>query len=459
MSIATAESTASPAASNIGALVGVLIGLAVVMLPFTGIGGIEALGEMKGSASTYVLVLALPLFFAFRFRLFATPPALLLFLLVLWGWIAVSALANLGPMGWVEHGGRGGYSKFLTSILVLGFGAATSILAAQMLSSASTLNRWFLVPLALGVLVAGGFAVPELMSWASPAGQALYDVTTGLFQAETDFSWRLPGRLSSVSFEAPDLSYYSAIVLPWLALGYRLARTDGRGWGRLLFAFALVVGIGLLFLSNSRTGLVMGGTWLAAEAVYWTVMRYRIVPALLITAGFFSCAAVAVYFWLNAMREAPPDDISTMSRLAIALAQFSLAADNPVFGVGWGQYGFHAIQYLPSWAWESFEIQWWFEQQLMMPPSFSVPGRVAAELGVPGFLIWYGFWAWVTTRAAQAAGTLPARSADLFIAAAILGSAWSIVLGGVSNDCFRRPETWLLIGISAAHLMRVRSRP
>jgi hypothetical protein len=456
--ISTIETSASPAASNVGTLVGALIWMAALVLPFTGIAGIGALGEMKGSASTYVLLAALPLFYAFRFRLAATPPALMLFMVVLWGWLAVSAAANLGTMRWAEHGDRDGYGKFLTSVLVLGFGSAISILAAQMLSSAAALNRFFLIPLALGVIVAGGFAVPELLSWVSPSAQWLYDATTGLFQAETEFSWRLPGRLSSVSFEAPDLSYYSAIVLPWLALGYRLARIGGSGWGRVLFALALLIGIGLLVLSNSRTGLVMGAAWLAAETVYWTVMRCRLVPAALITVAFFSCAALAVFLWLDAMSEAPPDDISTMSRLAIALAQFTLAADNPAFGVGWGQYGFHATQYLPSWAWESFEIQWWFEQQLMMPPSFSVPGRVAAELGVPGLLIWYGFWAWVTTRAGQAAAALPARSPDLFIAAAILGSAWAMVLGGVSNDCFRRPETWLLIGITAAHLMRVRAR-
>lgn len=437
-----------------GTVVGALTWVAVLLLPFTGLGGLGALGEMKGSASTYVLLLALPLFFGFRFRLAAMPPTLVLFLATFWSWIAVSAAGNLDAMSWAQHGDRSGYGKLFTSILVLGFGTAVSILAAQMLGTAAALNRLFLIPLALGVIVAGGFSVPELMSWATPSAVWLYNVTTGLFQTESEFSWRTMGRLSSVSFEAPDLSYYSAIALPWLALGYRLGRIDSKFYRQMLFAVAFVTTVCLLVLSNSRTGMVMGVAWLASEAVFWTVMRYRAVPPTLLTAAFFGGACIAVFLWLSAMREAPPDDISTISRLAIALAQFSLAADNPVFGVGWGQYGFHAVPYLPSWAWESFEIGWWFEQQLMMPPSFSVPGRLAAELGVLGFLIWYGFWGWGMTRSAAAAAALPARSAEIFIAAAILGNAWCIVLGGVSTDCFRRPETWLLMGITAAHVLR-----
>jgi hypothetical protein len=455
----TAQLLEGDRARGIAGVVGALIFAAALLLPFTGLGGIAALGEMKGSASTYVLVLALPLYFAFCFRFSAVPQALLALIVLFWGWIAVSAVANFDLMSWAEHGGRSGREKFLTSILVLGFGTATSIMAAQMLASAGALNRLFLVPLAVGVMIAGALAVPELLSWTSAAGVKLYNATTGLFQTESEVSWRIPGRLSSVSFEAPDLSYYSAMVLPWLLLGYRLARIDRWKGGRLLFAVTLCTAIGLLILSNSRTGVLMAGVVVGCEFAYWVFLRNRVIPGALFAACFFVVTAIVIFYWLSAMSEAPPDDVSTMSRLGVALAQFSLGADHLLFGVGWGQYGFHADPYLPAWAWESFEIRWWFDQQVMTPPSFSVPGRLAAELGVIGFAVWYGFWLWIIARSAKAASLLPAQSVGIYVNGAILASAASLLVGGVSTDCFRRPETWLLIGIMVAHVRRNQRRP
>lgn len=447
-------------ASGINAVVLALLWVAMLVLPFTGLGGIGALGELKGSASTYVLLAAIPVFFLFSFRPGAVPPGLGVFIGVLLGWIAISAVANLETMMWSEHSGRSGINKLITSLMVLGFGLAVSILGAQVLDSAERIYRYFLIPLAISVLIAGAFAVPELLSWISDAALPLYQATTGLFQTEAEGVWRGAGRLASVSFEAPDLSYYSAFVLPWLVLGWRLVRfhSPSRG-GLVLFALAFVTALALLFLSNSRTGMVMLAGWVMAEIGYWTVMRYRLLPGVLVAAGFFGCAAIGVYMWLDAASQNPPYDVSTISRLATVLAQFGLAGEHPVFGVGWGQYGFQAMPHLPSWAWESFEIQWWFERETMVPPAFSVPGRLAAELGIPGFLIWYGFWAWAMARCASLASRLPARSAALYVNAAILGNVCSIVVGGVSSDCFRRPETWLVIGITAAFLAQHRRQP
>ncbi len=443
----------TPPLAGIRSLVAGLLWFAILVLPFTGLGGIGAMGEMKGSASTYVLLLAMPLFFAACFRLDAVPKALWVFIPLLLTWIAISATANLGAIMWAEHGGRGGINKLITSLMVLGFGLSLTLLGAQFLDRPARLYRYFLVPLALSVLIAGLFAVPELLSWISDAALPLYKATTGLFQTEEEGVWRGVGRLASVSFEAPDLSYYSAFVLPWLVLGFRLARVQSSSRiGRLLFAIAFVTALALLVLSNSRTGMVMLAGWIAAELAYWTVMRHRMLPAPFIAAAFFAIAVIAVYFWLEAAAQAPPFDISTISRLSTVLAQFGLAADHPVFGVGWGQYGFQALPYLPSWAWESFEIIWWFERETMMPPAFSVPGRLAAEIGVPGLLIWYGFWAWVMTRSASLASRLPSGSAALYINAAIIGSTCCVVVGGVSSDCFRRPETWLVMGATAAFL-------
>lgn len=69
-------------------------------------------------------------------------------------------------------------------------------------------------------------------------------------------------------------------------------------------------------------------------------------------------------------------------------------------------------------------------------------------------MIWYGFWVVAIIRIAQAAARLPRGSSLNFLNAALLGSIFSLILGGMSNDPFRRPETWILVAITALHAGR-----
>ena len=73
---------------------------------------------------------------------------------------------------------------------------------------------------------------------------------------------------------------------------------------------------------------------------------------------------------------------------------------------------------------------------------------------MPGLVIWYGFWMMAIIRIARAAPRLPRNSPLNFLNAALLGSIFSLILGGMSNDPFRRPETWILIAITALHAGR-----
>jgi len=140
--------------------------------------------------------------------------------------------------------------------------------------------------------------------------------------------------------------------------------------------------------------------------------------------------------------------------LALFSAQLSILASNLGFGVGFGQFGFHAYPVLPSWAWQSYEVVNWFEMFDDLPPTFNVAGRLGAELGVLGLVIWYGFWMMAIVRIAQAAPRLRWGSTLSFLNVALLGSIFSVMLGGMGNDPFRRPETWILMAIVSLHAGR-----
>lgn len=442
-----------------------LFALAVLVLPVTGLAGVGALGELKGSASVYVLlaamvVLALVLARAGAAGAVEVPRPVLVLVAALVAWLAVDAAVNYGTIATSGLGDRSGGSKFATSSMVLGFGLAVAILAGALLRDPRDLRALFLRPLTLAVLACAAFAVPELLTWVTPAAIASYQWTTGLFHTQENEQGRVVGRLMSIAFEAPDLSYFAALTLPWLLLGWRRARLDPPGGSsrceRRVAGLALAAGPVLVALSNSRTGFLMVAALVATEAAFWLGLRRLRVPALAFSAvlavGLLSGMALLSSLLSHLGETAVAgDDVSTVTRSALLSAQLATFADHPLFGVGFGQSGFHVADRLPAWAWSSYEIQGYFETREELPPAFNVFGRIGAELGIPGLIVWFGFWIAAVHRVAAAAGRLPAGSFALHLNAALLASAVCLVVGGVSEDAFRRPETWILVAVTGLY--------
>ncbi|HVX77466.1 MAG TPA: O-antigen ligase family protein [Bradyrhizobium sp.] len=441
-----------------------MVWLAVAVLPITGLSGIGAFGELKGSATVYVLAAAILV------AVFTTPPRevliprpLFVFVAFLLVWLVVTTAINFDGILTSVYHGRSGFNKFATSSAVLIFGIASALVCARPFRRVNDVEQLFVNPLVVAVVACAVFAVPEILSWFSSAGEFLYKISTGLLHTADDEEGRVAGRLISLAFEAPDLSYFCGFACPWMLLAYRL-----RAGNRPLLSAPILAGLPLLLclitllLSNSRTGLLMLGGLVFAEFVYWIGMRGLRLGVLAAVAAVPVFAAVVVVPWL-ALHEVDATlaagDVSTTSRLALFSAQTSIFANNPVFGVGFGQFGFHAYPVLPSWAWDSYEVVNWFETFDDLPPTFNVAGRLGAELGAPGLVIWYGFWVMAIIRIARAAIRLPRGSSLNFLNAALLGSIFSLILGGMSNDPFRRPETWLLIAITALHAGRTSEQP
>ena len=438
-----------------------LFAAAIVVLPVTGLTGLETLGELKGSASVYVLLAAMAAF-VLRERLGAVEVSrpVLALVAVLVAWLGASAAVNYEVIATSVLDERSGASKLVNASIMLGFGIVLAVVSGRLLRDPRDLRAFFVTPLALAVLVCSAFAVPELMTWVSPAATGLYDATTALFHTQETEQGRVIGRLTSITFEAPDLAYFAALSLPWLLLGYRWTRLEpppnGHGSSRAVAILALACGLALALASNSRTGFLMLAAFGASEGAVWLGLRRLRVPAAVFTVALTACLAAVV----TALAVTLPgvgtaavtgEDVSTITRSALLSAQFAIFADNPLFGVGFGQYGFHVQQLLPSWAWSSYEIERFFETHGELPPAFNVFGRVGSELGVPGLVIWFGFWIAAAHRAAAAAADLPARSLALAINAALLSSTVCFLVGGISTDAFRRPETWVLVAITGLY--------
>lgn len=458
--------TGTPASTRTGLPAGAaawLVWLAIAILPVTGLAGIGAFGELKGSASVYVLMLVVLISLATTTSgEILIPRPLLLFLTSLLVWLAVTTAINFPEIAASVYHGRSGLNKLATSSAVVTFGMTITVTCLGFFRRASDVEKLFVRPLVIAVLACAVFALPEILSWFFPAGETIYHFTTGLLHTAEDEEGRVAGRLASLAFEAPDLSYFCGFACPWLLLAYRLRTINQPSLiKRLAAATPLVLGLATLVLSNSRTGLLMLGGLIFAELVYWIGLRTLHLGALVLLAIVPAVAAAGLVPWLaldNVASAVDRGDVSTISRLALFSAQLSIFGDNPIFGVGFGQFGFHAGSVLPSWAWESYEVVRWFETIGDLPPTFNVPGRLAAELGIPGLVIWFGFWFWAIVRIARSAHRLPSRSSLNYLNAALFGSVISLLLGGMSSDAFRRPETWILVAITALHAGRTEEK-
>jgi hypothetical protein len=109
---------------------------------------------------------------------------------------------------------------------------------------------------------------------------------------------------------------------------------------------------------------------------------------------------------------------------------------------------------MPQWGWQSWEIRDWFTNPARTwPPVFSLPGRLASELGLIGVLAWYIpllelFRRLLFTIRAEyhrLDRRTPALGAALF-----LGMVY-VLLQGVAQESFRFFELWITLGIVSAY--------
>ena len=85
--------------------------------------------------------------------------------------------------------------------------------------------------------------------------------------------------------------------------------------------------------------------------------------------------------------------ISNRSRFGIQYTSLLIFAENPFFGVGFGQQGFHAKDKYPEWVTKNnyeFDLFYLNENDTSFPPGFNIYTRLLAETGAcwdPNFFV------------------------------------------------------------------------
>ena len=460
----------------------ILFILGMIAVPFSGVGGLRAMGELRTELSAYLFLLtilvmaaaALPYIDRQGSRRFVLPQAYVLnsICLMVMGVLAISFVANFYHISTDYFRDRYGFGKFVTSNMVLLYGLGLAYVT-YFLSG----DRWrslILKPMAISVLIC---VVVGAIEYASKHGAltGFYDslskiIHTG-FGSYTiwngSIKWELgwDERLRAVAFEPPALANFCGYAWPWMLAGFLSSRGSSKQFFGLTFALLTI----LIFFAGARTGFVM----LAGNILVFCLLRFvylpqvpgekyrrfgHIVTFLLGVAALLGVVLIIIGLGPLTYNVVAIDNVSNISRLASQIAAFDMFFDHPLFGVGFGQYGFHVNQYLPYWGYYSWELQpWLIYPEAPWPAVYSVFARLAGELGLLGFVGWLILWVGLgrkivrdTRLYQQVTGQLPPMAYPLVM------SCYCVLMAGIATDTFRTPMMWLSLGFACRYLYELR---
>jgi hypothetical protein len=389
--------------------------------------------------------------------------------------ILVSVAANLPEILRAVAKGRHGLEKAITSSLVPILGIYVSILARNVVPY--NINRYFVNPIlvasavvaAVGLLevaaifIGGLRGLSDRIYLLTHAGLAANKVALLQAGGSTDV------RISSILFEPADFGTYVIYVTPWL-MAVLLSRESN--YGRtipVVFKKLTILGIlAALFISvlfSGRTATIglplMAAGYIGLCFLAWLSFNRilsRITCVIVVSTAALGYILPVVLILLfkdqivTAVVSSGSD--SNITRFGTAVILLDLFRDNPLFGVGMGQYGFYVARYLPYWA-NTYEFQRWLgDPTSSFFPSFAVFARLGGELGVFGLATWVAFLAVMLHRVFKnlrvsyfQTGAFP------YYGVAIVTSFFSIAVSGVGMASYRVFWLWAVLGLASAYAL------
>lgn len=148
-----------------------------------------------------------------------------------------------------------------------------------------------------------------------------------------------------------DSNYYSIASLVVIPMGIVLIKQYA-GWKRIMFAAMTVSIVGGLLVGQSRGGLIgfclLGMIyWINSQAKFKSLIR-------IIALGLIVALMLPDNFWIRIQKmsvqkttEVSGDDLSNKRRVELPAAGYTMFLENPITGVGPGNYKKESIKYNP----------------------------------------------------------------------------------------------------------------
>jgi len=451
-----------------------LFRLAIIFIPFTAISGLKYLGESQHEVSAYIFILALALSIfpvMSHFRLsgtLATPqikifglPKIFIFMITI---IIISFIANFVEIKDSYFQGRAGIEKFISSTFMIFYGFCLAYLT-YFISAGKKWEELIIKPMVISVALCALFSIFEIGSrWYGVFDGTYHFLINILYDSKVPaLEWDM--RLRSVAFEPPDFANTAGYIWPWLLAGIMFAKG---AWRNVLIVTFFTLNV-MLVLSDSRTSLVV----VAGLAFIFFLLRTVFLPkhhlgnpekmvlpfTLVCLLVMPAVITVFVYYFDNIIFSVISGERSSnISRLASITAAFRMFAAHPIFGFGFGQYAFHMIDYMPFWGYYSPEVRMWLlEAERYWPSVYSIYGRLLADMGMLGLIMWVSIWLWLARAILVTTLAYRKITKDLpFAAYPLIMSCFGVLLAGVPCDSLRAPMIWINLGLACRYLYEIK---
>ena len=434
----------------------------VFFIPFNSFEGIQFLGEFKGEHGAHFLFLAfiMLLYDAYKTKRFSIPYTSFVFqlLVIFLAWCVLATLFNLPSIFESYYKRTGGINRFirqyfaliLSSILLflLYWNVVVKMEKQQILIQ---IRRVFLYSF-IAVSVYAFFEILYLSFGFYPAYKILKFFEYFPF---VEFTQDSSNRVSSVCFEAPALATFLISAAGWM-FSYILTN---KGPVKYIPTAGVLI---LTYFSGSRTALIVIVFQLIVflsiilskqqriRAIGYSIATVFLLSSLiLISNGDKIVKDVEKKIESLDFRGNLKTNISNKSRFGIQYANFVVFTQNPIVGVGFGQQGYYARHYYPSWAVrDNFEFKNLYLDKTnpMFPPGYNMYIRLLAETGIIGFLLFiyllYNVVHLTKKRIKESTNQI-----DKTLAIILLISFSGFILNWLQLDTFRMYGFWLSIAI------------
>ena len=442
--------------------------LAICLLPFNGLPYFQDLFRELSSEGAFYPLLILTLIWLFKSiknGFFAVPDHATSYLLMIFFiWIIISSAMNVLNILSVTFKGRSGIERSIFQILLFAFVMSTAYASYFIIRSGRIslydIRNYFKYSFVLIVF----YSIAELAYLYTNnelASQILLLISEFIRDENMP---QLYGRVRSVSAEASWFANYCSLLFPWLM---SFIFTERKRFVGYIYVTYLLM---LLILTWSRTAYLI--TIMQILVYSLLIIRFGfkkeiliLSKFLLILIGLFLIASITFVGLIDGYDNimdviasvGSTENLSNVARIGSQIAAIKMGVDNPVFGVGFGQYGFYVNDYLPVWAYVSLEIQEWTSNAVgtKWPPVHGIYSRIFGETGVIGLSLWIALW-WSLFKACFEKIHKQSKSNNTpdILGIALLVSAIGVFLSGFNVDSFRMFSYWLTFAICWSYIKK-----
>ncbi len=392
--------------------------------------------------------------------------------------IAISGIFNFNGILHNHGYGTGGTARFLKTYLEVIFVTVSVLIvydAAKITWRENTFNT-VRKALLFSFIIPGAYAFLQalyLFNFKSilPLINVLFQ-SLHLFLAPKFLNVNYNGRINSVAAEPSIFGTYLNFIFPWVLSYFYIAKRNK--WIIIaLLAYIILIN----FLTYSRTGYF---EIIAAIFAYLLFAKFSnnksisVITNKIIIPLIILFISAVVFFGImkrnkiiNTYNSLSPSMIfnakknsnwiSDESRLIPQLIGFKIAMAHPIFGVGFGQFGFYLSKYLPKWALNDPRLKAETNPNKSLavgfPPARGLLALIAAQTGFVGLFLWLSIWISLFYSVFKLYRKMGDKNIYMSLFGIIILSNIIIVfLDWISNDSFRFYSYWFTLGLGLYYI-------